>query len=80
MGLCHSSDSLSVWDASVLWPNGLDDRVNFGTRFTHGNSNHVLGGSPNPFRGSVGQSVGRGHLNWPKICLRIDVQYIGNAA
>jgi len=68
-------------DASVLWPNGLDDRADFSHTPT-ATVNHELGGCPNLFRGraSSRQSVGRGLPKLAKICLRIDVQYLGNAA
>ena len=72
----------SVWDASILWPNGLDDRVEFLTHLTHGNSNDVLGGCQNPFRGRASScpSVFRGLPKLANNMFRIDVQYLGNAA
>ena len=54
----------------------------FGTHLTLSNSNDVLGGCPNPFRGRASscQSVVRGLPKLAKNMFRIDVQYLGNAA
>ena len=52
---------------------------------THSNSNHVLGGGPilqipSGARLPAAKVWAKVPLNWPKICLRIEVQYLGNAA
>jgi len=53
---------LSAWDASVLWPNGLDDQATFLAHTLCTATVTVLGGCPNPFRGRASscQNVGRG--------------------
>ena len=77
MRLLSSSVHLSVWDVSVLWPNGLDDRVEFFLAHNLPTATVTMCSGAGPPAAEVWSEVS---LIWPKMCLRIDVQYLGNAA